>query len=245
MRRLAGRPQHDLNSFERKVSSQNGEDGIIEALFSAIGTTNKTVVEFGVEDGQECNSARLIRDCGWNGVLIEADEARYRQLVANYAAFPQARLANRFITKDNIADIFREHAVPAEPDLLSIDLDGNDYWIWQALDAYRPRVVVIEFNSAHAPPERWVMEYDADHRWRGDDYFGASLESLAALGRAKGYALLCTDSLGVNAFFLRRDLLGVSGYPERTARQAFHPPGFMGSTGTRGHPAGSGPFRRI
>jgi hypothetical protein len=195
-----------------------------------------------VESGRECNSAHLIRDLGWIGLLIEGDERLYRELVTTYAGFPAVQLANRFVTVENVAGIFREHDVPAEPDLLSIDVDGNDYWIWKALDGYRARVVVIEFNSAHPPPERWVMKYDPAHRWRGDSYYGASLASLAGLSKLKGYALLATDARGVNAFFLRRDLLAACRFRERSPKRAFHPPGFLNAQGTVGHPPGNGPF---
>ena len=242
---MVGRPLPELNDFERKVFSQNGEDGILEALFHAIGTTNKFVVEFGVENGRECNSGNLIRNCGWSGLLLEGDERLFGELAATFAGFPNVRLAHHFVTAENISDIFREHGVPREPDLLSIDVDGNDYWIWKALDAYRARVVVIEFNSVHAPPERWVMQYNPAHRWRGDSYFGASLESLAALGKRKGYALMATDRLGVNAFFLRRDLLKASPFPARSPKRAFHPPGFLNERGSIGHPWGDGPACRI
>jgi hypothetical protein len=243
--RPRARPQHDLNALERKVSSQNGEDGIIAALLDAIGTTNRYVVEFGVEDGNECNSARLLRECGWNGLLIEGDDGHFDSLERAYAASPRVHVAHHFITAENIAQILVEQGVPTDMDLLSIDLDGNDYWVWQALDGYRPRVVVIEYNAAHPPPERWVMAYDPQHVWRGDTYFGASLTSLAALGRSKGYALLATDAHGVNAFFLRRDLLELCPYPERTPEEAYHPPGYYNISGTLGHPPGDGPFVRV
>lgn len=227
------------------MSSQNGEDGIVAALLDAVGTTNSFVVEFGVEDGSECNSARLLRECGWSGLLIEGDDRHFEKLVHLYGASPQVRVAHRFITAENIAQILTEYGAPHDMDLLSIDLDGNDYWVWKALDAYHPKIVIIEYNAAHPPPELWVMAYDPRHVWRGDTYFGASLASLAALGRSRGYALLATDTNGVNAFFLRRDLLDRCPYPERTAEEAYHPPGYHNASGALGHPPGDGPFVRI
>ena len=235
----------DLNTSERKIFSQNGEDGIVAAIFDSIGTTNTFTVEFGVGDGRECNSAHLICDLGWSGLLIEADERLFSGLAERYQGFPKARLAHRFVTAENIAQILAEQEVPVEPDLLSIDVDGNDYWVWKALDAYRPRVVTIEYNAAHPAPGLWVMAYDPKHVWRGDSYFGASLASLVALGKRKGYALLATDSKGVNAFFLRRDLLTTCRFKERSPKSAYHPPGFVNASGTYGHPPGEGPFLRM
>jgi hypothetical protein len=235
----------DLVAFERKISSQNGEDGILTAIFDAVGTSNRYVVEFGVEDGIECNSAHLLRDCGWRGFLIEGDDHQFQRLRERYRNNTRVQLAHTFVTVENIASIFAAHHVPNEPDLVSIDVDGNDYWIWKALESYRPRVVVIEYNASHPPPELWVMAYNSEHRWKGDSYFGASLASLARLGNAKGYALLTTETRGVNAFFLRRDLLAKSRFPERIPEQAYYPPGYVGATGALGHPFGEGPFLRI
>lgn len=198
-----------------------------------------------MEDGSECNSAYLLRDCGWRGLLIEGDDRSFEALRERYAHSEGVRLEHRYVTAEDVVQILVAHDVPAEFDLLSIDVDGNDYWLWKALDVYRPRVVVIEYNASHAPPERWVMAYNPTHRWKGDNYFGASLASLTALADVKDYALLATDTCGVNAFFLRRDLLARSAFGERTPQQAYHPPGYIGASGALGHPDGEGPFERI
>ena len=214
-----------VNGYERKIFSQNGEDGILREIFRRIGSPHRYFVEFGVEDGLECNSARLSRTLQWSGLLIEGDADKFRQLDANYRAFPAIKREHAFITRDNIAPIFSAARVPVEFDLLSIDIDGNDYYIWDALAGagYRPRVVVIEYNATRTPPERWVMRYNADHRWTGDGYWGASLASLEALGTTRGYALIGTDEKGVNAFFVRDDLVTLSGFARRSAIEAYHP----------------------
>lgn len=211
-----------INAYERSVFSQNGEDGVLREIFRRIGTPHRFFVEFGVEDGLECNTARLARRFGWGGVMIEGSPNNFRALDANYRAFPNVRRVQAFITRENIVELFRAAAVPLEFDLLSIDIDGNDYWVWQALAAYSPRVVSIEYNATRPPPERWVMAYNPEHRWREDGYMGASLTSLEALGGTLGYALIGTDEKGVNAFFIRRDLVHAGGFPQRTAAQAFH-----------------------
>jgi hypothetical protein len=223
-----------INRYERKWSSQNGEDGILHEIFRRIGATAPFFVEFGVEDGRECNTAALVR-AGWNGMMIEGDPQKFAALSVTYADAPAVRLVNAYVTAENIAGLFAANGVPTELDLLSIDIDGNDYWVWEALAAYRPRVVVIEYNATHPPPERWVMTYDPAHRWGDDTYYGAGLASLAALGARLGYALIGTEVRGVNAFFVREDVLPATGFPRLGAAEAYHPP-------TVGHRPGDGPF---
>ena len=197
----------DLRAFERKVFSQQGEDGILEEIFRRIGETNRYFVEFGVETGVECNSARLARECGWSGLFMESEEDQFAGLKANYAAFPGVTCVRAIVTSENVQELFAAAGVPAEPDLLSIDIDGNDYWIWKAITDYRPRVVVVEYNPFYPPPTRWVMAEDPTFRWQRTTYFGASLAALSRLGKAKGYELVGTDSHGVNSFFVRADCL--------------------------------------
>jgi hypothetical protein len=144
-----------------------------------------------------------------------------------------------FVTRENACELFSQAGIPQEFDLLSIDIDGNDYWVWEALAAhYRPRVVVIEINPAYPPPRRWVMEYNPTHAWRFDNYFGASLESMNALGKRLGYRLIGMESAGVNAFFVREDQLALTGFPELTPEQAFQTPRFR-------HPERLGPYLEI
>ncbi|MFN2460685.1 MAG: hypothetical protein ABR591_08365 [Candidatus Velthaea sp.] len=224
LRRAATRivAPNTLNAYERRVCSQNGEDGILQEIFRRIGTGRRFFVEFGVEDGRECNAAHLARNCDWSGVMIEGDAAQYARLNDNYRPFPAVRREHAFLTSENIDGVFRRCGIPLEFDLLSIDIDGNDYWMWEALAAFRPRVVVIEYNATRPPPERWVMRYNAEHRWARDGYMGASLASLEALGARLGYALLGTDENGVNAFFVREDFLAGSRFPRRSAAEAYH-----------------------
>ena len=244
-----GPPYARVNEYEARISSQNGEDGILREIFRCIGPRSRYLVEFGVGDGSECNGAHLVQQ-HWSGLMMESDAFLFARLAERHAGTSGVQVANQFIGAENAVAIFEEQGVPLRFDLLSIDVDGNDYWIWRALASYRPRVVVIEYNAAHPPPERWVMAYDPHHRWDGTDYYGASLSSLAALGKELGYGLIGTDAKGVNAFFLERDLLHRPsrlrlGFPELTPERAYHPPGFLNDRGTVGHPPGSGPFERI
>lgn len=187
----------DLERAERQVTSQGGEDGVLAELFARLGTTNRHYVEFGCGDGLQCNTTQL-RRAGWRGLLMDGIAA---------PAAPDVEIHAAWITAANINDLLDRHGVPDEPDLLSIDVDGNDYWIWRAITR-RPRVVVLEYN-ANLPADRALtIPYDPAHRWDGSDFYGASLLALAQLGRSKGYTLVYCTQAGVNAFFVRDDLLG-------------------------------------
>lgn len=233
-----------INEFEARTSSQNGEDGILAEIARRLGIRTGFFVEFGVQDGSVCNTALLAAD-GWAGVYIEADAACSERLRQRYASSTRVKTIQEFVTAENIADIFARAGVPLEFDVLSIDIDGNDYWVWRALSAYKPRIVVIEYNAEHAPPERWVMKYDPAHRWDKTTYYGASLASFAALAETMGYALVGTEKTGVNAFFIRQDLVRAGGFRALTAAEAYHPVGYYGVHHELGHVKRDGPFESI
>jgi len=190
----------DIKKYENKIYSQSGEDGIIEYIFEYIGTTNKYFVEFGAADGIAfSNTANLRINKGWNGLLLEGD--------ANMAIRSDG-VFHAIVTAENICAIFRKYNVPSTFDLLSIDIDGNDYWVWKALDTkkYKPRVVVIEYNSNFEPSESKTIEYDPYYIHDGTIYYGASLGALRKLGKEKGYSLIYRTNK-LNAFFVLSDLL--------------------------------------
>lgn len=214
-----------LARYEYQVYSQTGEDGILEEIFRRVGTTNKVIVELGVQNGLECNTTHLLVQ-GWSGYWIEGNtkcaeeiELRFRDLLSKGAI----RLKHAFITAENIAWLFKELGVPKEFDLLSIDLDGNDYWVWKALGEYSPRAVVIEYNAMFRPNVKWVMKYNPRHVWDGTSYFNASLKSLEILGQQMGYSLVGCNFLGSNAFFVRRDLVADKFYGPFTAENHYEP----------------------
>jgi hypothetical protein len=229
----------DLTASELRVFSQNGEDGVIAAIFDAIGTGGGGFVEFGIQDGTEGNSVFLAQVLGWSGVFLEADDAGYAALERRFAANPRVRTVHAAVEPDTVERLFAQAGVPEEPDLVSIDVDGNDLWIWRALTAYRPRLVIVEYNGAIDPRERRAMPYTPGYRWDGTSDYGASLGALEDLATEKGYRLVHTELTGVNAFFVRGDLAG--GLPSGDAvprRSANHV--LMGL----GHPAPrSGPSR--
>ncbi len=187
----------DLERFERRVTSQGGEDGVLAALFGLLGTTNRHYVEFGCGDGVQCNTTQL-RRTGWQGLLMDGE-------VASGGA--DAVIQEAWITAENLEELFDRHGVPAEPDLLSIDVDGNDYWLLRALRR-RPRVLVVEYNANLGAEEALTIPYDPRHRWDGSDFYGASLRALVQAAGEKGYALVYCTQAGVNAVFVRDDLLG-------------------------------------
>ena len=216
-----------LRNAEFKVYSKHGNDGLILYIFSKVGTTNHTFVEMGVEEGKECNTANLSLNFGWRGMLIDANKewlegARrfYREKLGENAS--KVKIVPCFITAENINQLLRDNGFQGEIDLLSIDIDGNDYWVWKAIDAVRPRVVVAEYNASFGL-KPITIKYNADFYYqRGSSYFGASLEALVKLARLKGYILVGCDAHGHDAFFVRKDA-AEGKFVELSAKDAFYP----------------------
>jgi hypothetical protein len=230
---------HGFRSF-----SQNDEDGIIQEIFTRIGAEAETFVEFGVGNGFQ-NNTRLLLYRGWKGLWIESAADSCRKIRENFKAelsSGQLLLLNELVTKDNIQQLI-ESANLGSIDLLSIDIDGNDYWIWDTLTV-KPRVLVVEYNAKFHPPTRWVMEYNAQHRWNDSDYQGASLQSLTDLAAKKGYQLVGCCLAGVNAFFVRDDLVK-DRFAQNDACALYNPPRYyLKHFLSSGHPTGSfGPYR--
>jgi hypothetical protein len=225
-----------LTRFEAKVFAQNGEDGIIAEIFNRIGMTSRNFVEFGSADGMENNTVFLLRQ-GWSGLWLDGDKDAIKRAQGYFAPEIKAgrlKADTAFITAENIEQLFASHDVPKEFDLLSIDIDRNDYHVWKAIQAYRPRVVVIEYNGIFSPGIDWVVDYKADAWWDGTCKFGASLTAYENLGRQKGYSLVGCTVAGVNAFFVRNDLVQNKFCAPYTARNHYEPPRYWMTWG--GHP---------
>ncbi len=209
---LASPALADPKRLERhgfKGYSQQDEDGIIAEIFRRIGTTNRRFVECGVGTGLENNTLYLLCQ-GWSGVWIDASAqscASIREKFAQPIASKQLTLIEDFIRTDNINSLIERSGIGAEVDLLSLDIDGNDYYVFEGLQALRPRAAVIEYNARFHPPVQLVQPYEAHRLWDGTDYGGASLAALAALAVHRGYRLVGTNLTGVNAFFVRDDLV--------------------------------------
>jgi hypothetical protein len=193
-----------------KVWSQNDEDGILEEIFRRIGTASRGFVEFGVSDGRECNTLKLLVE-GWRGLWMESSDRHCEHIRRVFAARldgGQLELKQTNVTAENIDGLLTAARVAAagELDLLSIDIDGNDYHVFKAIRSVRPRVLVIEYNGKFPPPMDVVQRYDPSHVWDGSDYVGASLQAIANLAARCDYRLVGTNITGVNAFFVRADL---------------------------------------
>jgi hypothetical protein len=227
-----------------KVWSQNDEDGILAEIFRRIGAVSRSFVEFGVSDGRECNTLKLLVE-GWRGLWMESDPGlceRMRRVFAAPLAEGRLELREIAVTAENIDALLSQSRVAAagELDLLSIDIDGNDYHVLGAIRSVRPRVLVIEYNGKFPPPMDLVPPYDPAHHWDGTDYAGASLQAIANLARRRGYRLVGTNITGANAFFVRSDLAGHH-FAEEDVAALFNParfwlsPGFVSSypTGER------------
>jgi len=219
--------QDDLRllKFGYKVYSQNDEDGIISEIFNRIGTKNKTFVEFGVEDGLECNTLYLTLS-GWKGLWMDGSINHIKSINKKFDFLlenGQLRVVQAMINAENINSLIKDN-IEGDIDLLSIDIDQNDYWVWKAIDVISPRVVVAEYNATIRPPVAVTVKYDPDARWNGSNYFGASLSALEKLGSEKGYALVGCSFSGSNSFFVRNDLLEDKFCAPYTADNHYEPP---------------------
>lgn len=187
----------DLSLCETSLYSQNGEDGVLAKIFQLIPPSSKFCVEFGAYDGVTGSNTYLLRRQGWNALLLD-----------RMYEIPEYNLFKEFITAENINDLFEKYHLPNDFDLLSIDIDYNDFHIWKVIDEkFRPSVVLIEYNATHLPNEDKVVKYRPYFAGDGTNYFGASILALYHLGRSKGYSLVYAEKAGVNLFFIRDDLL--------------------------------------
>jgi hypothetical protein len=220
--------RYNFDDIGFKCHSQNSEDGILLYIFSIIGTTNKIAVEICAGNGIECNAANLIINHGWWALLFDGGAANIAAGTQFFQTNPRSYirppcLVEAWITRDNVNDLIRQNHISGEIDLLSIDVDGNDYWIWNALDVISPRVVIVECQANNWGAERAVTipyqeDFLADFSAGGETYCGASLPAMVNLGRRKGYRLVGVERYGFNAFFIRNDIQSAF-FPEKSAEQ--------------------------
>jgi hypothetical protein len=229
-----------LLPFGAKCYSQNLEDGIIREIFNRVGVTNKVFVELGVGNGHENNTRALLLD-DWSGVWVEgsaASAATIRRYLDRFIQGNTLKLINEFITRSNINDLLSGAVHGGEIDFLSIDLDGNDYHILEAIACINPRVIVIEYNAKFPPPIEYCMDYDESHVWDGTDRFGASIKFLEKKLDTKKYSLVACDLCGVNAFFVRKDVLNEQFQEAFTAEDHYQPARYFLSGFSSGHKPG-------
>lgn len=236
----------DLSSYEKSVFSQTGEDGVIEKIFRIIPPTTKFAVEFGAADGVKgSNTRNQILNHGWSSLQMEGDEELATQLAANYKDYPEVTCLQAWIYPGNIEILFEENGVPKDFDLLIIDIDSNDYYVWKAIHNYRPKVVMIEFNAAFPPPQLAVVDFHPMNYWDGSDYFGASIQSYYELGKRKGYELIYCNKIGTNLFFVDQKYYKRFGIRDNSPENLYNPPGYGVESGSRA-PNGRGflPFEQ-
>lgn len=201
-----------LQDVEFKVSSQWGEDGIIDWLVerAQIPPKLQTFIEFGVEDYREANTRFLLQNRNWRGLIMDGSEAMVEALRADSLAWKHDIIARpAFITRENINDLISASGFRGEVGLLSIDLDGNDYWVWESIDLIQPIICICEYNAVFGNIHPISIPYDpvfdrkkAHHSYL---YFGASIVALQSLARSKGYRFVGTTSAANDAFFVRED----------------------------------------
>lgn len=199
---------HRLEPYGFKVYSQADEDGIIEEIFRRLDIKRGTFCEIGVENGIECNSHYLLHK-GWRGHWIEGN-SEYAQSIVDNCPFVGNSLgvSNAFVTRSNINDTLESAGLTrdTELDFLSIDIDGNDIFLFTEMNI-RPKVVCIEYNAKWPPTVARTPVYDPNHMWNGSDYMGSSLKSIVDVAKFKSYELVGTNITGANAFFVRKDLM--------------------------------------
>ncbi len=217
-----------------QVNSQNGEDGIIQEIFRRIGFSTRVFAEVGIGDGTENNTAFLLSQ-GWKGFWIDGSDAFLRKISGRKDLPPDCLITCvSFVSKENIAEIFSRLGVPRDFDLMSLDIDQNTFYIWEALGEFKPRIVVVEYNASIPPDIDWKPHYVADRVWDGTQNFGASLKAFEKLGRQLGYSLVGCDFNGVNAFFVRDDLIADKFSDPYTAEKHYEPPRYVYAQ-PRGH----------
>ncbi|TPQ36245.1 hypothetical protein C2U70_12885 [Bradyrhizobium guangdongense] len=224
----------DIRRAEFKVFSQFGEDGIIQYLIrqARIPAQCRSFIEFGVESYDEANTRFLVLNDNWRGLIIDGDLSNVRR-VRNSSIYWRHNLVavDAFVDAENINRIFVDNGFSGEIGLLSVDIDGNDYWVWDKIEVVNPMIVVAEYNSVFGPRHAVTVPYEKTFvRSRAHSsnlYWGASLGALVHLGERKGYAFVGSNSAGNNAFFVRRDCLNgqrvltaAEGYVESQFRES-------------------------
>ena len=222
-----------LPGVEFQVFSQWGEDGIIQYLLHHVTVPNRNFVEFGVENYLEANTRWLVEGHNWSGLVIDGSQ-QHVDAIKSDAIYWKHRLkaVSAFVDAENINRLISGNGFSGDVGLLSVDIDGVDYWVWKAIDVVTPAIVVVEYNSLFGPARSVTVPYDpnfvrqkAHYSW---SYYGASLAALVGLGKTKGYAFVGSNSAGNNAFFVKSDLLrsplreltAQQGYVKRTFREA-------------------------
>jgi hypothetical protein len=212
--------QSPLLEFAKNVKSQYGEDGIFEKIFEIIEPTHKYCVEFGAWDGQYLSNCwNLISNEDWSGLFIEGNEDKFNDLLKTHGDNENVRCVNKFVEfsgQNSLDNILKSVDAPQDFDLLSIDIDGTDYFVWESLNEFKPKVVVIEFNPTVPSDVIFVQEKNSSVNQ------GCSLLALILLGKEKGYELICCTFC--NAIFVTSDLYSEFNIPNNFIHNMYRSP---------------------
>jgi hypothetical protein len=222
----ANAPLKSINDAEFKVFSQFGDDGIIQYLVHEVNIsgTEKIFVEFGVQDYEESNTRFLLFNNNWRGLILDGDSGNISHVRdSGYFWKYDLTAATAFINRDNINALLQENGFTGEIGLLSIDIDGNDYWVWERIDVIDPIIVVAEYNGVFGPDHAVTVPYDAgfirSHAHYSNLYWGCSLRALCRLAERKGYVFVGCNNGGNNAYFIKRERIGQ--LPELSCNEGF------------------------
>ncbi len=203
----------DVHANEFKVFSQNGEDGIIQFLIRNVPIRRPIFIEFGVHDYAEANTRYLLKHNNWSGLVMDGSIENISRIKSEplYVMHDLTAMC-AFIDRDNINGLIRASRIEGDIGILSIDVDGNDYWIWEAIDCVSPRIVICEYNSLFGPRKKVTSLYDKTfvitRAHFSGLYWGGSIGAFDHLARKKGYSLVGSNSAGNNVFFVRNDVVG-------------------------------------
>ena len=206
------------------ITSQWGEDGIIQSIVRQVSIGQRRFVEFGVENYSEANTRFLLCNDNWSGLVMDGSQENIEAIKRDPLYWRYDLSARQaFVTKENIDELLVSTGFSEQIDLLSIDIDGNDYWVWNSMTVASPRIVIVEYNSIFGPTKRCTIPYRPDFRrneaHHSNLYYGASVAAFEHLGRERGYRLVCGNKAGNNLFFVREDL--AEDLPRRTAEEAW------------------------
>lgn len=237
-----------LEPFGFKVYSQNDEDGILQEIFRRLGIDDHQAhfAEIGVENGLECNSLYLLHK-GWRGLWLEGNAAQQAPIQQKFAALLQnqrLKLGIGLVQPDNINNTLQQAGVADNLDLLSIDIDGNDIYLLEALSV-QPKVICIAYNAKFPAALDKQPVFNPQHAWRGTDYSGSSLKAITRVANNKGYALVGTNITGCNAFYVRNDLINSQFGMDRRVEHLYNPPRYwltFDHFARIGHMADFGPY---
>jgi hypothetical protein len=231
----------NLNDSEFKCFSQFGEDGIIQYLINNLKISNKKFIEFGVENYDEANTRFLLENNNWSGLIIEGNQKNINYIKKqNYYWRYDLTAVNSFVSIKNINDIIRSNYFEGDIGLLSIDIDGNDYWILKEINVISPDIIIIEYNANYGADKSLTVKYNENFQRAKNNIekliYGCSLKAVNNLCKEKGYSLVCTNKNGNNVFFVKTKLLNEK-IKEKTIGEVFQINSFKEYCDSSGKPS--------